>query len=167
MSISQNPLFSSPIHIKTSHGRSVSYTMPHYWSGIARAILQSCYANHPEKQTAPIDARIFPSAMLSCYSVNHWCSHPVRNQDDLDRSEDFSSLSEAIGSKLYLSAPCHVEFIEVDGPSHYEVRLNPSFNPSFNARQARLDDQAGRSEFACQQGMAFGCRGYNEAMGWD
>jgi hypothetical protein len=42
-----------------------------------------------------------------------------------------------------------------------QVCANPDYRPS------KDDDRAERSEFAMQQGMAFGVEAYNEAMGWD
>ncbi len=97
------------------------------------------------------------------FSVNHWGSHPDKENDDCFTGDDFPSLEAAQASPFYKGAGCSVQYIELDGPGIYEVRENPNYSK----KQSRLDDSAERSEYAMQQGMAFGCQGYNEAMGYD
>jgi len=49
-------------------------------------------------------------------------------------------------------------YIEIDGPDINEIRENPTFQPS--------RDDGWRREQAMQSGMAFGCAGYNDVMGY-
>lgn len=101
--------------------------------------------------------------MSKPFSVNHWGSHPDQDNDDCFTGDDFDSLEEAKASAFYQGASFDVKFIELDGPGIYEVRENPNYS----RRECKLQDSLERSEFAMQQGMAFGCQGYNEAMGYD
>jgi hypothetical protein len=103
------------------------------------------------------------------YSVNHWGSHPDEENDDCHTGEDFDSLDEAL--KAYHTNPSDrsVAWIEIDGLEDSELkklgisrcRKNPKH------RKTRDDDSDWKREQAMQAGMAFGCDGYNEAMGWD
>ncbi len=100
---------------------------------------------------------------MTLYSVNHWGSRPDKDNDDCYTGDDFATLEEAKASHLYQDGPYDVEYIELDGPDIHEVRKNPSYS----AKQCRLDDAEWRNETATQAGMAFGTSGYNEAMGWE
>jgi hypothetical protein len=104
------------------------------------------------------------------YSVNHWGTHPDEENDDCFTGEDFDSLDEAI--KAFHADPedSSVQYIEIDGIEDTDLskhglssryRKNPSF------RKTRNDDSEWRREQAMQAGMAYGCQGYNEAMGYD
>lgn len=99
------------------------------------------------------------------YTVNQWCSHPDAGNDDCVTGDDFDSLEEAKASHLYTRAPYYVAYIEIDGPvgsDHYELVKNPHYS----ARTVALEDSLERSERAMQAGMAFGCQGYNDEMGF-
>jgi hypothetical protein len=101
------------------------------------------------------------------YSVNHWGSHPDLDNDDCNTGADFDTLDEAKASEMYKSADYSTEYIELDGPDINEVRKNPNYNAKQVKRERAQADREERSEYAMQQGMAFGAEGYNEAMGWD
>jgi hypothetical protein len=101
--------------------------------------------------------------MSKPFNVNHWGSHPDANNDDCFTGDDFATLEEAKASALYKDGPYDVQYIELDGPDVHEVCLNPCYS----VKQCRLDDSEWRNEHATQAGMAFGCDGYNEAMGYD
>ena len=96
------------------------------------------------------------------YSVNHWGSHPDKGNDDCWTGDDFATFELALAD-YNVDPDCYTAYVELDGPEVYMVRANPNYSP----KQCRIDSGAERSEFAMQQGMAFGCQGYNEAMGWD
>lgn len=101
--------------------------------------------------------------MSDLYSVNHWCSHPDNENDDCMTGDDFATKEEALAFFKQDAKSCYIAFIEIDGPDIYQVRANPFYS----ARQVKLDDSLDRREAAMQAGMAFGCQGYNEAMGYD
>ena len=92
------------------------------------------------------------------YSVNHWGSHPDSNNDDCWSGEDFDTL-EAAKEYFAKSADSDTMYIELDGHDIYKVRKNPAYKP-----KPRHDYE--RREAAIQAGMAFGCEGYNEVMGY-
>ena len=92
--------------------------------------------------------------------VNFWGSHPEERNDDCWYGEFFPNKEAALAC-FNKDAESGVQYIEIDGPEINEVRRNPKF------KETRPDYSEERSEFAMQQGMAFGCQGYNEAMGWD
>lgn len=98
------------------------------------------------------------------YSVNYWGSHPDLENDDCFEGEDFGSAEDAIHAYWQNPIDYSVAFIELDGPGINEVR--PS--PNHNAKQVKRDllDLDGQSERAMQAGMAFGCQGYNDEMGY-
>ncbi len=101
------------------------------------------------------------------YSVCHWGSHPDLDNDDCYTGDDFDTLEEAKASKMYQEAEYSVEYIELDGPDVHELKKNPNYNAKQVRRDRAEQDHLERSEFAMQQGMAFGVQGYNEAMGWE
>ena len=100
--------------------------------------------------------------MLKPFTVLHFGSHPDLDNDDCFAGEDFEGLAEAIVSATYKSAPFDVEYIMLDGPGMNEVRKNPNYS----AKEKRFNDAIDSSEHAMQQGMCFGCQGYNDAMGY-
>lgn len=110
-----------------------------------------------------IDNSKLTDTSKACYSVTHWGSHPDKDNDDCWTGDDFDTLEEAKASEMYKGGDFSTEYIMLDGPDINEVRKNPNYS----AKEKRLNDSLDRSEFAMQQGMAFGCDGYNEAMGWD
>jgi hypothetical protein len=115
------------------------------------------------------------------YSILLWQSHPNQENDDCCTGVDFSSKEEA--ERIFASEnpieelskhtkePARfrsyysdIPFIELDGTA-----LPGEDNPvrQLCAPKSHRDDEEWTREFAMQQGMAFGCEGYNEAMGWD
>jgi hypothetical protein len=104
-----------------------------------------------------------PDNSATKWSVNHWGSHPDADNDDCFTGDDFDSLELAKASALYQGGTFDVAFIELDGPGIYEVRPNPNYS----AKACKFEDSLERSERAMQAGMAFGCQGYNEEMGWE
>ena len=97
------------------------------------------------------------------YEVNLWSSHPDEGNDDCNTGGDYASLAEA--REVYDNVSKHFrrvdvassQYIELTGVDIHEVKLNIEYKPS--------RDEATR-EFAMQQGMAFGCADYNDAMGY-
>ena len=101
---------------------------------------------------------------MSKYRVDHWGSHPDLENDDCFTGDDFEALEEAKASKFYARGHYSVQYIVLDGPDIHEVRKNPNYS----AKACRFDDSSlERSERAMQAGMAFGCQGYNEEMGYE
>ena len=94
------------------------------------------------------------------YHVNFWGSHPDEENDDCWSGEDFYSKEEALIC-FNKDSEIGIAYIQIEGPDVYEVRKNPMFSPS------KDDDDDWRRENAMQAGMAFGCAGYNDAMGYD
>jgi len=113
------------------------------------------------------------------FAVEFWGSDPDLGNDDCWYGGDHDSEAEA---RAAFSAPCddhEVAFIvlsrhtgEVDERfgcpvlEELERRPNPAFDAARLERERAADDRAWRSEFAMQTGMAFGCAGFNDAMGW-
>jgi len=94
------------------------------------------------------------------YSVNFWGSHPDEENDDCWDASDFESKEEALLCFEH-DARESVAYIEIDGPDIHDVRKNSAYNPSED------NDDDWKQERAMQAGMAFGCAGYNDAMGYD
>ncbi len=106
------------------------------------------------------------------YSVTLWDTHPDKDEDTCSTGDDFATLEEA--RAVYDKPESHFEgmktgyyshtpYVMLDGPDVHEVRKRPGIK-EYNPAQ---DDREAQREFAMQQGMAFGCDGYNEAMGYD
>lgn len=104
------------------------------------------------------------------YSVNHWGSHPNAGNDDCWTGAEYSSLEDAEAAfnatlpagwnpRLALDVHTCTQYVELDGPDVNRVRKNPFY------RKPAKDDSWLR-EHATQVGMAFGCDGYNDAMGY-
>lgn len=93
------------------------------------------------------------------YVVLGFGSHPDSESDDCYTGAEFATLAEARDAFLGTN-DCSVAFIMLDGPDVNEIRANPNYRAS-----RRSDDGEWRREFAMQNGMAFGCVGYNDAMG--
>lgn len=106
---------------------------------------------------------------MSAYSVLFFGSHPDLENDDCWYGEDFNTLEEALACyqrpvRSVKNCPASdVEWIELDGAEGPDGENLMRRNPSF--RRARNDGEWQR-EHATQAGMAFGCDGYNDAMGW-
>ena len=104
------------------------------------------------------------------FSVCLWGSHPDKGNDDCWTGEDYGTLAEAEsvlanpwGTFLKSSNNVDTAFFTLEGPGiDRKVVQNPDYNP----RKRSDDDSAERSERAMQAGMAFGCDGYNDEMGW-
>lgn len=108
--------------------------------------------------------------MSKQFSVSHWGSHPDLENDDCFTGEDFDSLDEAI--KAFHADPKDrsVEYIEIDGIEDADLSkhgLTSRYRRNPNFRRSRDDDSDWKREQAMQAGMAFGCDGYNEVMGYD
>lgn len=106
------------------------------------------------------------------YTVDLWGSHPDANNDDCWTGTDYATLAEAVAAfeaEVEGSTYCPsytVAFVVLDGPDVHRERANPAFDPRRIEREERAERRAERREFATQQGMAFGCDGFNDAMGW-
>ncbi len=94
------------------------------------------------------------------YSVYEFGSHPDEDNDDCYAGEDFATIEEARAAYLATPNDRGVAYIMLDGPDVNEIRKNPSY------RKPRRGNDEWQSEFAMQAGMAFGCQGYNDAMGY-
>jgi len=101
------------------------------------------------------------------YTVNLWDTHPDDGEDTCAIGADFATEAEARACvanlrgtfpRSYKDSP----WVQLDGPGVHEVTRNPDAV----AREPEGDDEW-RREQAMQAGMAFGCEGYNEAMGYD
>jgi len=104
---------------------------------------------------------------MSIYHVNLWGSDPSEENDDCHTGDDFATLAEAeecfrepwkTFQRSYYSSCTHT--IELDGPDIHLERLNPGFRPEKDL------DADWRREQAMQCGMAFGCEGFNDTMGY-
>lgn len=111
------------------------------------------------------------------YSVTTWGSHPDAGNDDCWQGGDFASESEArIDFNLAILGDGYgvdresTAYIMLDGPDLREiVAFGPYHTPAAQAaraRRERAEREADRRERAMEAGMAFGCDGYNDAMGW-
>ena len=108
------------------------------------------------------------------YSVTVWGSHPDENNDDCWTGDDFATNAEACdafmatvhGAANSVSPDDDFAFVVVDGPDVHLVAKNPRYNAKRARREARDADVEWRNERAMQAGMAFGCDGYNDEMGY-
>lgn len=117
------------------------------------------------------------------YSVNLWGSHPDADNDDCWTGDDFATLAEAraafadIDGTLLKHTPGDTvhprvywsgwAFAVIDGPDVHEVKPNPDQRAvRAHRREMARDAAESRREQAMQAGMAFGCDGYNDEMGW-
>ena len=103
------------------------------------------------------------------YAVNLWGSHPDAENDDCYTGADFETREEAeavfenpwsVFDRTYYESS--VAVFEIDGPDVYKTRENAEHVPTSGDD---FDDDW-RREIAMQAGMAFGCDGYNDVMGW-
>ena len=107
------------------------------------------------------------------YTVDVWGSQPVAN-DDCWAGEKFASLGEAeefLASVMGELEKGHrvfngycgnnsIAYLVLDGPDAHREICNKFYKPT------PVDYSADRSEAAMQAGMAFGCDGYNDMMGY-
>jgi len=115
---------------------------------------------------------------MTIFAVNYWGSNPNDDNDDCWTGKDFATLAEAEAE--FAKAPTaggdgkhgcgHITdetaYIELDGPGVYKLRKNPAFDAVKVAKEAAADERAWQREIAMEAGMAFGCDGYNDAMGY-
>lgn len=96
------------------------------------------------------------------WAVTQWGSHPDEGNDDCWTGEDFNTEAEARACVERYLVNRSVQFVMLEGPrDEREVTRNKS------AKVVRDDgDDEWRRENAMQAGMAFGCDGYNDAMGY-
>lgn len=111
------------------------------------------------------------------YSVNLWGSHPDAGNDDCWTGDYFATRDEAVACyreivvfqdhQLCKVAGYDWEFVEIDGPDVNECTANPDQATQRRHRRDRArGDRDWQREHAMQAGMAFGCDGYNDAMGY-
>jgi hypothetical protein len=98
------------------------------------------------------------------YAVNLWGSVPGTN-DDCWTGDDYEARAEAQDAYENLTGFRAADvraaaYIELTGPEETICRQNPAFVPP------RGRDDAWLSEMAMQAGMAYGCEGYNDVMGY-
>jgi len=100
------------------------------------------------------------------YSVNLWGSDPQEGNDDCNTGGDYTTLEEALAvfdnpwSDFHPDFSASTAVIEIAGPGVYKTRENPDHAPSAD------DDSDWIEEMARQNGLAFGCQGYNDTYGW-
>lgn len=100
------------------------------------------------------------------YSVCLFLTHPDNDADDCMTGEDFDTLEEAracianLEGTFSAASLAGCPFVELNGPEVYEVTRRPGVKVS------RDNDGEWQREQAMQAGMAFGCDGYNDAMGY-
>lgn len=106
------------------------------------------------------------------YSVLLFGSHPDSDNDDCWTGADFDTLEEARAcfdnpwNTFEKSAPGYyfsdTAYIVLESATEQlAIRKNPGFKP-----RRRRDDGEWKREAAMQAGMAFGCDGYNDEMGY-
>lgn len=113
------------------------------------------------------------------YSVTVWGSNPDEtDNDDCWTGDDFATNEEAcaafmatVGDRTGMGAGSvsrddDFAFVMVDGPDVHLVAANPRYDVKRAARERARFDAECRSERAHQAGMAFGCDGYNDEMGY-
>jgi hypothetical protein len=109
------------------------------------------------------------------YSVAFWGSEPMTN-DDCWTAGNYATIEEAQKDFEMVTAlleagetvwgcsvghdGCEVAYVVIDGPDvHQERRLS-------EPEPTQERDDLWENEFAMQNGMAFGCDGYNDVRGW-
>jgi len=104
----------------------------------------------------------------SDYSVNLWGSDPDKGNDDCYTGENFDNFAAAKATfdnpwstfdKAYYQTS--VAFIEIVAPGCTALKANPGY---VAPKPDTEDDWA--QEQAMQNGMAFGCAGYNDSKGY-
>lgn len=106
------------------------------------------------------------------YSVNLWSAHPESGEDACDTGTEFATLEEARACMADLDKYFNMRYfrtspwVELDGPDVYEVVYDAEAHKRMQKERAAYEEME-RRERAMQAGMAFGCQGYNEEMGYD
>jgi hypothetical protein len=97
------------------------------------------------------------------YNVNIWDTNPELGEDTCNTGKDFAELGPALEAYYHPEDKFRsvepYQWVEIDGPDIYECRQVVA-----GARAPADDDW--RRESAMQAGMAFGCAGYNDYMGY-
>ena len=109
------------------------------------------------------------------FTLDLWGSHPCDDNDDHYTGEDYLTLESAMAEFNAVAAAMKasgqralgvtlgfVKYMILTGPG-FEVEFK---NPTFVSTEASSPDADWAEEFAMQNGMAFGCDGYNDAMGY-
>jgi hypothetical protein len=117
--------------------------------------------------------------MSKPYTVDLWGSNPDEtDNDDCWTGESFATREEAIAAyqavvmfpwdnEVLGKCSGGWEFVVIDGPDVHEVTANPDQATQRRwRRENRASDGEWKREAAMQAGMAFGCDGYNDEMGW-
>lgn len=113
------------------------------------------------------------------YTVDLWGSDPDEtDNDDCWTGESFATRQEAISAyqavvmfpwdnEVLGECSGGWEFVCIDGPDVHEVTANPD-QPTQrrHRRESARGDAEWKREAAMQAGMAFGCDGYNDEMGY-
>jgi len=105
------------------------------------------------------------------YAVDLWGSHPDEGNDDCWTGHDCDTMKEALAAFEDIESWCSfgdlsstqwIILSERTGEVELTI-LRERRNPNYH-RQVHGDEW--RMEQAIQAGMAFGCDGYNDIMGW-
>ena len=107
---------------------------------------------------------------MATYRVNLWGSKPGEN-DDCWTGDEYTTREAALAAYAdpwgvggfdagYYLDPTSDLWIEIDGDDIHEERQIQA------AKRARKTDDGWKLEAAMQAGMAFGCDGYNDEMGF-
>lgn len=92
------------------------------------------------------------------FSVNYWGSHPDAGNDDCWTGEDFATEAEARACFEKGEIPAYAgvastEYLELQGPDVYAVKINPLFSKKRREKQQAQDDAEWRSEYETQMRM--------------
>lgn len=112
--------------------------------------------------------------MEKTFHVELWGSEPGTH-DDCWTGDDFDTLDEAVRvfndpwSHFGPSDRYSTEYFSLtnDDGTLVRERKNPEFDRKRLEREEAAFDRAWRQEIATQAGFAFGCAGYNDALGYD
>jgi hypothetical protein len=115
---------------------------------------------------------------MAKYSVEYWGSHPDDDNDDCHTGSDHDTIEEARAAFLGpLPTFCegvtaYVWLVENHENQEGDRRIcvtvvEDRYVKRTKPRRSEDDDREWQREQAHQAGMAFGCQGYNDAMGWD
>ena len=137
------------------------------WKEAQRRLQASLRFSHPVIPTREVVMNNF----AKLYSVCLWLTHPDNENDDCMTGEDFATEAEAravmgnLSSAFDMVYHSDCAFVELDGPDCHEVVERPGVLKRAR-RNAAADDADWKREQAMQAGMAFGCDGYNDEMGY-
>ena len=137
-----------------------------------------CVSIHGTRLEYDIVMMVDMTNLAQPYSVTLWGSNPDEtDNDDCWTGDNFATREEAIAAyRAVVMFPYHNqlvrvcgnwEFVMIDGPDTHEVTANPDQKRQTRyRREAARFDAEWRHEQAMQAGMAFGCDGYNDALGY-